>query len=104
MSPKRTFLDTGVLIAAALRTEETALQALQILDDPDREFVSSIFVKLEVLPKTIYSRFFRHATATRPHANGHVPVGGAQARPVVSCEVQDKLFSLAWLYCIERLH
>lgn len=57
MSLKRTFLDSGVLIAAARGTGETALQALQILDDPNREFVSSIFIKLEVLPKAIYNGF-----------------------------------------------
>jgi len=57
MSPKRTFLDAGVLIAAARGTDETAFQALQILDDPNRAFVSSIFVKLEVLPKAIYNGF-----------------------------------------------
>lgn len=51
MSPKRTFLDSGVLMAAARGTDDTALLALQILDDPDRKFVSSFFVKLEVLPK-----------------------------------------------------
>jgi hypothetical protein len=61
MSTKRTFLDSGVLIAAARGIDDTALQALQILDDPDREFVSSIFVKLEVLPKAIYNGFREEA-------------------------------------------
>lgn len=57
MSLKRTFLDAGVLIAAARGADKTSLQALQVLDDPDRVFVSSIFVKLEVLPKAIYNGF-----------------------------------------------
>jgi hypothetical protein len=61
MSPKRTFLDSGVLIAAARGTDDTALLALQILDNPDRKFVSSIFVKLEVLPKAIYNGFKEEA-------------------------------------------
>lgn len=61
MSPKRTFLDSGVLIAAARGTDDTALLALQILDNPDRKFVSSIFVKLEVLPKAIYNGFREEA-------------------------------------------
>jgi predicted nucleic acid-binding protein len=59
--PKRTFLDSGVLISAARGTDNTALQALQILDDPDLAFVSSIFVKLEVLPKAIYNGFREEA-------------------------------------------
>jgi predicted nucleic acid-binding protein len=61
MSLKRTFLDSGVLISAARGTDNTALNALQILDDSDRAFVSSIFVKLEVLPKAIYSGFHEEA-------------------------------------------
>ena len=61
MSPKRTFLDSGVLIAAARGTDNTALLALRILDDPDRKFVSSIFVRLEVLPKAIYNGFREEA-------------------------------------------
>jgi predicted nucleic acid-binding protein len=61
MSPKRTFLDSGVLMAAARGTDDTALLALQILDDPDRKFVSSVFVKLEVLPKAIYNGFKEEA-------------------------------------------
>lgn len=55
MSRKKTFLDAGVLISAARGTDGMALQALEILDDTNRAFVSSIFVKLEVLPKAIYS-------------------------------------------------
>jgi hypothetical protein len=52
---KRTFLDTGVLIAAARGQDVASIAALNILDDQSREFVSSPFVKLEVLPKAVYS-------------------------------------------------
>ncbi len=38
-----------------------AFQALEILDDPNRTFVSSVFVKLEVLPKAVYNRFKEEA-------------------------------------------
>lgn len=52
---KRTFLDSGVLIAAARGDGSSiALSAFQIIDDPNREFVTSEFVRLEVLPKPIY--------------------------------------------------
>jgi predicted nucleic acid-binding protein len=50
---KRTYIDSGVLIAAARGTTDVSISAMQILDDPHREFASSIFVKLEVLPKAI---------------------------------------------------
>lgn len=54
----RTYLDACVLIAAATGTNELALRALQLLDDPGRVFVSSEFVRLETLPKP---RFHRRA-------------------------------------------
>lgn len=56
MTLKRTFLDSGVLIAAARGNDTASTVALEILDDPSREFVSSPFVRLEVLPKAVYSR------------------------------------------------
>lgn len=56
MSPKLTFVDAGVLIAAARGTDELAERAMQVLDDPDRAFASSVFVRLEVLPKALYYR------------------------------------------------
>ena len=51
-----TFIDAGVLIAAARGTEIGTAMALQVLRDPNREFVSSLFLKLAVLPKAIYSQ------------------------------------------------
>ena len=49
-----TFVDSGVLIAAARGTQEVSKIALEILADPTRTFASSSLVKLEVLPKVIY--------------------------------------------------
>lgn len=51
---KLTFIDAGVLIAAARGNHELSTNALTILSDPEREFVSSDFVKLEVLPKPVH--------------------------------------------------
>lgn len=51
-----TFIDAGVLITAARGTGIKALAAFSILDDPSREFASSIFVQLEVLPKATYNK------------------------------------------------
>ena len=48
----RTYLDAGVLIAAVRGKEPIAIRALEILDD--RQFVSSIFLRLELLPKPTY--------------------------------------------------
>lgn len=51
----RTFIDSGVLIVAARGEGAIAERALAILEDPNREFASSVFLKLEVLPKAIYN-------------------------------------------------
>lgn len=56
MSFKKTYIDSGVLIAVARASEKMATKALAILDDPNRELISSPFVKLEVLSKAIYHR------------------------------------------------
>ncbi|MBO1351387.1 MAG: PIN domain-containing protein [Hormoscilla sp. GUM202] len=51
---KRTFIDSGVLIEAARGTNDVSVKSREIISDTDREFASSIFVKLEVLPKATY--------------------------------------------------
>lgn len=53
---KLTFVDASVLIAAVRGQKDVADKAIGILDDPDRNFISSDFVKLEVLPKSVYFR------------------------------------------------
>jgi predicted nucleic acid-binding protein len=53
----RTFVDAGVLIAAACGLPEIADRAMRLLDDPDRTFVTSDFVRLEVIPKPWYHGF-----------------------------------------------
>lgn len=50
----RTFLDSGVLMAAARSLGRDKERALQILEDPDRTFLTSAFVHLELVPKAIF--------------------------------------------------
>ncbi len=50
----RTFVDAGVLIAAACGVPGIAERALRLLDDSERRFVTSDFVRLEVVPKPSY--------------------------------------------------
>ena len=45
----RMFLDASVLIAAARGTDEESQKAMLVLDDPDRVFVASEFLKLEAI-------------------------------------------------------
>lgn len=48
---KRTYVDASVLIRAARGNESLSGPALAILCDPQRELVSSVLVRLEVLPR-----------------------------------------------------
>jgi predicted nucleic acid-binding protein len=52
----RTFLDAGVLIAAARGRGNIAERAHTVLDDPARVFVTSDYIRMEVLPKALYHR------------------------------------------------
>jgi len=52
----RAFLDAGVLIAGIRGDPATVERVLEILNDPERAFAASDFVRLEVLPKALYFR------------------------------------------------
>ena len=52
----RTFLDAGVLIAAARGDTALSQRALEIVKERERVFVSSLFIRLEVLPKAVFHR------------------------------------------------
>jgi predicted nucleic acid-binding protein len=49
-----TYIDSGVLIFAARGTTEAAALALPFLADPGREYITSDYVRLEVLPKATF--------------------------------------------------
>ena len=51
---KKTFVDSGLLIAVTQGEEEVYEEALAVIDDPERELVSSVYVKLETLPMAIW--------------------------------------------------
>lgn len=52
----KTYLDSGVLIMAFRVNGEVGERARQILTDSNREFASSVFARLELLPKAMYER------------------------------------------------
>ena len=70
--PIRTFLDSGVLIAANRGLPSLLATTIHWLDDPKRVFLSSPFVRHEVSPKAFYNKrqdeyrfyqsYFRRAT------------------------------------------
>jgi predicted nucleic acid-binding protein len=71
-----TYIDSGVLIFAAQGTTAAAALALPFLADPNREYVTSDYVRLEVLPKAtfhgrieevaFYNLFFTTTTRSIP--------------------------------------
>jgi len=52
----RTFLGSGVLIAAYNARPELKAPALAVLKDPSRIFLSSPFVRHEVCPKSLFNK------------------------------------------------
>jgi predicted nucleic acid-binding protein len=50
----RTYIDSGVLIAAARGQGRLSQRALTVLADESRELVASDYVRLEVVPKAAY--------------------------------------------------
>ncbi len=51
MTKRRTYLDANVLIAAWNGDAESRGWARAVLDDPERQLLTSDFVRLDVLPK-----------------------------------------------------
>ena len=49
-----TFIDSGVLITASQGTEDLSNQAIKAITLADREYASSKFIELEILPKALY--------------------------------------------------
>lgn len=54
MMKTKTFVDANVLIAAWRGNAELLQKSMEILDDPDREFIVSDYLKLEVIPKPTF--------------------------------------------------
>jgi predicted nucleic acid-binding protein len=50
----KTFVDSGVLIVAARGDQTESEPALRVSEDPRRQLLTSVFVRLEVYPKTAF--------------------------------------------------
>ena len=62
----RTFIDANILIAAATGRDALFDRACAMLDDPERVFLTSEFVRLEVMPKAVY---FQHQDENDVYVN-----------------------------------
>jgi len=52
----RTYIDSGVLTWAAQGVTDNAARALPFITDPGREYVTSDYVRLELIPKATFHR------------------------------------------------
>lgn len=77
--PKRTYLDSNVLVAAWRGKDQAGTKAMEVLDDPGRALVVSDAVRLEVMPKPLYERqegesaFYEAIFAQAERAAWHLP-------------------------------
>lgn len=92
---KLTFVDAGVLIAAVRGKGEQASRALQVLDDPERQFAASPFLRLEVLPQALFNKreaetafYERFFAAVSVWATDLKAVTEAALREASSCGVE----------------
>ncbi|WPL18201.1 putative nucleic acid-binding protein, contains PIN domain [Thiorhodovibrio winogradskyi] len=85
MTKVRTYVDANVLIAAWNAEKEPRAWARAVLDDPQRRFIISDFVRLEVLPKPEFHR------KTRELAFMHMVFSTAENVPVSTALVQRAL-------------
>jgi len=77
-----TYVDAGVLRAAARGTQPLVAKALALLEDSEREFITSGYLRMEVLPKptffrfveepAFYDEFFRSASLVLPFNVEHL--------------------------------
>jgi predicted nucleic acid-binding protein len=58
MTKTKTFIDANILIAAWRGNAELLQKAMEIIDDPDREFIVSDYLKLEVIPKPTFFQLY----------------------------------------------
>ncbi|MDD5643079.1 MAG: PIN domain-containing protein [Syntrophales bacterium] len=58
MSKTKTFVDSNVLITAFQGIEEIWQKAMEVIDDPERDFIVSDYLKFEVIPQpTFHQRY-----------------------------------------------
>jgi predicted nucleic acid-binding protein len=83
---KRTYVDAGVLIRAARGNANLSAPALEVLCDPEREFVSSALVRLEVLPRAngceteFYETYFKQVAIWAPLESYLLATAGEEVR------------------------
>ncbi len=98
--PRRTFLDSGVLINAFRGETAQRERCMQIIDDPNRLFLANDFLRLELLPKPKYNRYAEETEFMEEYLNRCESIDA-------SPELIQQAFDLACRYglaAIDALH
>ena len=97
----RTYIDSGVLITAARGNAILSASAIEIISDATREFVSSEWVKLEVLPK---ARYFQRESEVRFYDLffGRVSIWAPLTTDLLSAALEEA--SLNGLSAVDAIH
>ncbi len=53
---KKTFLDSGVLLTAWRGADDESGRAISLMQDAEREFYTSLIIRLEVIPRATFHR------------------------------------------------
>ena len=85
-----TFVDAGVLIAAACGVPEISEHAIELLDDSERTFATSDLVRLEVIPKPRYHGF-------DDQVDFYEEFFASARRVPISKNLLEEAFRVAWL-------
>lgn len=97
----RTFIDSGVLIAAARGNMILSFAALRILNEGDRKFASSGFIQLETLPKATYHKQQAEAEFYESFFNS-VTLWANNLEQIV--QMSDRIASTYGLAAMDALH
>ena len=101
MAKLRTYLDTGVLIAAFNGDQAAHDAAFAVVDDPEREFITTDILRLELLPKAIFHKQLAEAAFYEEYFKAAV-----QNVPIESNSIEDayKLACRCGLSAFDSLH
>lgn len=97
MQKTKTFIDSDVLIYAFRGEAELCRKAMEILDDPEREFIVSDYLKLEILPKPIFHQFHEEVEFMQTFLDS------ASFHVSATSSITDKAIALACRYNLSPL-
>lgn len=94
----RTYLDTNILITAFQGQEQRIVDKIYcILDDSEREFIGSDFLRLELLPKPTFHRKQSEIEFMREFLNG------TDENVTISDEITQRAIELAGRYDLQPM-